>query len=87
MRQAIVVACACAFFLACFAIAFLYLQSASPGLRALAGGGMFFVLALGVLGRDAVRLGPSGQPGRGQAMDEPKRMRERLRRAFAFEIP
>jgi hypothetical protein len=56
MRQTIVVSCATAIFLLCFATVYLSFHAASPPMRALAGGGLFFMLALLLLWKDGVRL-------------------------------
>jgi hypothetical protein len=67
MRQSIVVACASAIFLACFAALYLLLHGAPPSTRALAGGGLFFLLALGMLWKDSVRV--TARPRGGDAAE------------------
>jgi hypothetical protein len=56
MHHSIIVSGATAMFLACFATAYLLLQAASAPLRALIGGGMFFLLAVLLLWKDGMRL-------------------------------
>ena len=57
MRQSIAVACASAiFFLLCFAALYLLFQAETPAMRGLAGGGLFFGLALALLWKDGVRI-------------------------------
>jgi hypothetical protein len=56
MRHSIVVGCASALFLLCFAALYLLLHGAQPSTRAIVGGGLFFLLALGMLWKDSVRV-------------------------------